>query len=173
MTMELIKDVLEVAYYIAFIYLTWRIVQYSKGSYLAQTEKRHQVLCKVCIMGDKEKNLTKYGVEVYNLGNEIAKNVTISVGEKISFKCDYIKPNESIVYPVDVILHMPDGNRVFFGDGDEELDINAPFPVKISVDGKQETFNLSTDILFASIGGDGLSEISRSIDRVASVIRNK
>ena len=88
------------------------------------------------------------------------------------FKCDFIKPNESIVFPIGEIIHTAGGNRVAFGNGMGELYRDSPFTVELKLDGKQESFDVSTDMLFSYTGSE-TSEIVKSIEHVASAIKNK
>ena len=168
--MNCVKDILEMAYYVAFIILTYLIVKYSRKTFLLQAQKSHNVLCKICVIGEQANHQTKYGLELYNYGNDIAKDVTIKVQDALEHKCDFIKPNESVVYPIGTILHVIAGNRVLFENMPKELEPGEPIEVVVNVDGKSSQYSLSTDILFSVISGNELSEISKSIERVASEI---
>ncbi len=170
--MSNIKDLLEVAYYVAFIVLTYLIVKYARKTFLLQSEKSHSILCKLCVIGDQAHYQTKYGVELYNYGNDIAKDVTVKVQNSLSFKCDYIKPNESVVYPLGVIMHMIAGNRVLFDNITKEVQPGETIEAVVSVDGKQTTHTLCADLLFSIIPGSGLNEIANNIEKVASEIRD-
>ena len=48
--MGILKDILEIVYYVAFIILTYLIVRYAKKTYILQSNKEFQLLCKVCVM---------------------------------------------------------------------------------------------------------------------------
>lgn len=136
--MSYIKDLLEIAYYVAFIVLTYLIVKYAKKTFLLQSEKSHSILCKLCVIGDQAHYQTKYGVELYNYGNDIAKDVKIKVQDSLSFKCDYIKPSESVVYLLGVIMHMVSRNRVLFDNITKEVQPGETIEAVVSVDGKQD-----------------------------------
>lgn len=170
--MGIIKDILEAAYYVAFIILTCRIVMYAKETFIMQSEKCHKILCKIYINNENQSSSTEYGLELYNYGNDVAKDVKVIVKDTISFKCDFIKPNESILFPLGTVLRNVKGdNIVLFGDKGEKLNREFPFSVELETDGERETREVNTDILF-SFMGRGYNAIANSIDRVASEIRN-
>lgn len=172
--MNCIKDVFEIAYYVAFIILTFLIVKYTRKTFLLQSEKSHSILCKLNVMGYKDHYHTEFGVEVYNYGNDVAKDLIISVENEISFTCDYIKPNESVIYPLGIIIHTIEENHVQLNATNERKEVppQTPLNVTVTIDGEEKTYQLSTDLLFSIMGGPGFSEIVRSIDRVSSEIRN-
>lgn len=119
--MAVLKDSLEIIYYIAFIVLTALIVYYAYKTYKFQSEKSCELLCKVCILeetlGDFE---FRYALEVYNHGNQVAERVKIVInGESITV-ADFIKPNESFVYPLGNIGQMIGCNRVWPDQGEKE-----------------------------------------------------
>ena len=141
----LIKDVLEIIYYISFIILTFLIVVYAIKTYKFQTKTESTLFCKLYVpsveLGYAEQLVC---LEVYNCGNRTAKNATVIIGGKKVAIIDYIKPNESVALPIGNVLRMLGGNRVFI----QEQEITAEIVVvTISIDGEEIPFEVSTSTL--------------------------
>ena len=101
--MQCLKDVLEIIYYIAFIILTVLIVKYAKQTYDMQSEKKYKLLCKLFFdRKSVEKSSFSFFLEVYNYGNVVSENIEIFVGEKRITTIDFVKPNESYYFPLDM-----------------------------------------------------------------------
>ncbi len=141
----LMKDVLEIAYYIAFIILTFLIVRYAIKTYRFQTKTESTLYCKLYVpaaeLGFVEQLVC---LEVYNYGNKPAENVTINIGTKKVATVDYIKPNESASFPIGEVLRMIGCNRVFIQSQEIHADTVT---IAIGVAGKEIPFEISTTAL--------------------------
>ena len=171
--MQCIKDVFEIAYYIAFIILTWLIVRYSRKTYKLQSNKESRLLCKIFIReANVENGVFPFYLEIYNFGNMVARDIDVFVLESKITTVDFIKPNESYYFPLGNVYQMINCNRVFIFDDESELENNANIPVGLRTKEQTSTFKLNTNILFASrrkVESDS-SEIADAIKNVATVI---
>ncbi len=173
--MALIKDVLEIVYYISFIVLTALIVYYAYKTYRLQSEETCKLLCKIYILKETLGSFqSRYALEIFNHGNKVAEKVKIVLnGEDITV-VDFVKPNESFMFPVGELVQMIESNRVWLDSG-EELQQGAVLDVQlVSVDAVH-TFQVNTDLLFTYRGtangtlsevADAVKEISFSINRL-------
>lgn len=145
--MGCVKDVLEVSYYIAFIILTCLIVKYTKKTYLFETEKKYELLCRLCIREETlGGRMLGYALEVYNAGNLTARNIDIVVNGINYSKIDFIQPHDSFLYPMGGFIQTLGGNVTL--NGIEIPEKGTPLEVKLLVDGRETAFQLCTDILF-------------------------
>ena len=171
--MQSIKDILEIIYYIAFIVLTWLIVKYSIKTYKLQSSKSSKLLCKISVFPEKnDKDIFQYYLEIYNFGNEVAKEIEVMVENILITKIGFIKPNESFYYPIGTIRQMSSCNRVYILDDEHEIEKDQCIEVDLKTKKQTNKFNLNTDILFASRRdwgsdyeriADAIEEVSRSI----------
>lgn len=171
--MNCVKDVLEIAYYVAFIVLTWKIVQYSRKTYELEASKKYELLCKLNIMEETTGDYVfGYALEIYNAGNDVAKNIEVQSFGKHITTIDFVKPGSSTYYPLGRIMRMMGANTSPH-DNDIKVESGKPLNVVLIVDGNTIDYSLSTDILFATrdnVTGtlkgieDELSGIKRAID---------
>lgn len=171
--MQSIKDILEIIYYIAFIVLTWLIVKYSIKTYKVQTSKTSNLLCKISLSPEKnDKDFSQYYLEIYNFGNEVAKEIEVMVENNLITTIGFVKPNESFYYPIGTVSQMISCNRVYLLDDEHEIEKDQCIEVDLKTKNQTNKFNLNTDILFASRRdwgsdyeriADAIEEVSRSI----------
>lgn len=97
--LDTVKDILEIIYYVAFIVLTWLIVRYARKTYILQSNKQFQLLCKVCVMKETLGSFQfYYALEIYNYGNDVARQIGVVIEDKQVTSIDFIKPNESYFF---------------------------------------------------------------------------
>ena len=168
-----VKEIAEIVYYIAFIIFTSIIVIVSVKTYFLQAGKHHKLLCKIAILNSRN-SITEFGIELFNHGNEVAKDIKISIAGQNQFGCDFIKPNESVIFPVGLAFHLRDENNKhvtqigLLGEYPKELQPNCLLDVDLFLDGKHETHKLRTELLsFYQSSNDGFDKIARAIDSIA------
>ena len=184
--MSTVKDILEIIYYVAFIILTWLIVRYARKTYILQSNKEFQLLCKVCIMKETLGSYQfQYALEIYNYGNDVAKHGGVVIeGERVT-SIDFIKPNESYIYPLGSVWQMINCNRVWLNQG-EELTHGTPIKIQLTVNQKTYSFDMNTDLLYEYRGvtmgtlrdiskeiantGDAIKKLSDKLDNIATRI---
>ena len=172
--MQSIKDILEIIYYIAFIVLTWLIAKYAIKTYKLQSNKESKLLCKIFISeANVENGVFPFYLEIYNFGNIVARDIDVFVLENKIATIDFIKPNESFYFPLGNVYQMIACNRVFLFDDESELENNANISVKLRTKEQTSTFELNTNIIFASRRKveSNSSEIADSIKNIATVIK--
>ena len=171
--MNIVKDILEIIYYVAFIILTWLIVWYAKKTYTLQSNKEFQLLCKVCIMKETLGAFEfRYALEIYNYGNDVARHIGVVIEDKQITSVDFIKPNESYIYPLGSVGQMMSCNRVWPDQG-EELTRGTPIKVQLTVKQKTYTFDMNTDLLYEyrGVAMGTLRDISKEIGDVGDEIK--
>lgn len=173
--MNIVKDCLEIVYYVAFIILTYLIVMYAKKTYRLQSERSFLLLCKINVQestfGDYD---YRYMLEIYNYGNDVARQISVIVSGKHISTVDFIKPNESYMFPLGTVGQMIGCNRVWPDNGDE-LNEGDTIHVQLIVEGKSYEFNVNTDLLFSCKGTytGTLKEVSSQIDDVCKAIKQE
>lgn len=95
----LVTEQWEIIYYVAFIVLTVVIAAYTAKSYWLQSKSKAEILCK-CITADGGKGNGKVLLEVYNHGNAIAKNITISMQNIFVATIPFLKAEECFLMPI-------------------------------------------------------------------------
>ena len=144
-----VKDILEIAYYVAFIILTYRIVQYAIRTYDLEASKKYELLCKITIPNPViEYNEFPFFLEIYNAGNIVAKNVKVSVSEKLQFTIDFVKPGSYELFPLGTMGCMISNNVLL--DGSTTICRGEKIEVVLNIDGKKSHHKIDTEILFAS-----------------------
>ena len=172
--MNIAKDILEIVYYVAFIVLTWLIVRYARKTYILQSSKEFQLLCKVCViketLGDFEFH---YALEIYNYGNDVAKQIGVVVENENVTTIDFIKPNESYIYPLGVVGQMMGCNRVWPNQG-QELKRGTSIKVQLVINRKTYDFDVNTDLLFEyrGVATGTLRDISKEIGNASDKIKD-
>lgn len=173
--MNCIKDALEIAYYIAFIILTWRIVLYAKSTYELESSRQYDLLCRLVIREDTiGGSIFGFSLEVYNAGNKVAKNVTVTQNGKQITVIDFVKPNSSSYYPLDRIMHMMTEN-IPAPDNSIAVEKGKALKLTLVVDGKASDYELNTDILFATrdINTGTLKEIEEKLAAIEKAINTE
>ena len=169
--MQCIKDIFEIIYYMAFIVLTWLIVKYSIKTYKLQSSKTSKLLCKISVSpGKNDKDFSQYYLDIYNFGNEVAKEIEIWVEENFITTIGFIKPNESYYYPIGTVSQMISCNRVCLLDEEREIEKDQSIAVKLKTKEHTCDFMLNTDILFAARRDWG-SDYERIADAIEEVSR--
>lgn len=172
-SLNIVKDILEIIYYVAFIILTWLIVRYARKTYILQSSKEFHLLCKVCVMketlGDFE---FRYALEIYNYGNDVAKQIGVVVENEQVTTVDFIKPNESYIYPLGAVGQMIGCNRVW-PDRGEELQRGTPIKVQLVINQKTYLFKMNTDLLYEyrGVATGTLRDISKAIGNANAKIK--
>ena len=184
--MNIVKDVLEIIYYLAFIILTWLIVRYARKTYILQSNKTFQLLCKTCVMQETLGSYQfQYALEIYNYGNEVAKHIGVVIEDEQVTNIDFIKPNESYIYPLGTVVQMVNCNRVWLNQG-QELARGTPIKVQLTVNQKTYSFDMNTDLLYEYRGvtmgtlrdiskeivnaGNAIKKLSDKLDKIATRI---
>jgi hypothetical protein len=162
--MNCTKDTFEIAYYIAFIILTAIIVVYAIRTYNFQTKKKHKLLCKFCIIDQRESDATNFGIEIYNCGNEAARDLKVTINKNMSFNTDYIKPDEAVVIPVGSFLVSSAGTGILYNRHVVKIQEDHPFIVSIEMPDSREEFKLNTDfLLYHFRGRDRMISLAKEI----------
>lgn len=171
--MDIVKDILEIIYYVAFIILTWLIVRYARKTYMLQSNKGFQLLCKVCVMKETLGAFEfRYALEIYNYGNDVARQIGVVIEDEQVTSIDFIKPNESYIYPLGSVGQMMSCNRVW-PDRGEELTRGTPIKVQLTANQKTYIFNMNTDLLYEyrGVAMGTLSDISKEIGDAGDKIK--
>ena len=149
--MVIIKDLLEILYYIAFIYLTCRIVLYAKKTYEDQTKQVSTLYLKLFVpssqLGYTEQTIF---LEIYNHGTRPAKNIKLVYDNKTIGTISYIKPNGSDYLPIGEVYKTLGENAVYFQNN--KLPQDSPVEVVVSENDYTMSFSLSTSVLFIRSG---------------------
>lgn len=174
--MQCIKDVLEIIYYIAFIVLTGLIVKYAKQTYVLQSRKDSKLLCKIFVDTlNIDNTFFPFYLEIYNFGNEVSKDIEVSLLENQLFKVDFIKPNESCYIPVGNVIQTLGGNRVMLLDDEIMQEDSLIVRIKMLKEKTSMIFDLNTSILFASKSMesgsdkivDAIKDTTRAIEKIS------
>ena len=171
---QFIKDILEIIYYIAFIVLTWLIVKYSIKTYKLQTSKTSNLLCKISLSpGKNDKDFSQYYLEIYNFGNEVAKEIEVMVENTLITTIGFVKPNESFYYPIGTVRQMISCNRVYLLDDEHEIEKDQNITVKLKTKDHTSNYTLNTDILFTSRRdwGSDYERIADAIDDLSRYVQ--
>jgi hypothetical protein len=170
--MGTLKDMLEIIYYIAFIVLTCLIVNYAKKTYEFQSDKTFQLFCKICILQETIGGYNfRYALEIYNYGNNIAKNIEVIVDNKKITIIDFIKANESCIYPLGDVGQMIGCNRIW-PDAGGELEKGAALSVQLIVEGNKYNYKINTDLLhsYRGVGNGTLGDISDKLEDISAAV---
>ena len=173
--MDCFKYYLEIAYYIAFIILTGLITYYAARTYSLESSRKYELLCDLIIHDTTTAGFyVGYALEVYNAGNKVAKNVSVSVEGNSLTIIDFVKPNSSYVFPVGKLLQTLGGARAS-EDSMILVEQGKPFTVTLSVDNQDLIYHVNSDLLYAtqiintgSIGG--IEDRLRGIEREMSAL---
>lgn len=163
--MTVLKDSLEITYYIAFIFLTALIVYYAYKTYKFQSEKSCKLLCKMSILKETLGGFEfRYALEVYNYGNLVAEKVKIIIKGKCITIADFIKPNESFVYPLGKIRQTMGGNHVLPDQGGA-LQQGESLIVQLEINEDTHNYEVNTDLLYAyrGVANGTLKDVSNAI----------
>ena len=166
--MNCIKDTLEIIYYIAFIVLTFKIVQYARRTYELEASQKYELLCDFAIHDiSSGQHYIGFALEIYNAGNKVAKNVDVVIDEKKITTINFIKPNASYVFPVGEMLQTMGGN-ISFGNNNVEIVQGKKIKVLLTVDGESIEYNLSSDLLFATRLAEtgSIKDIERALKQI-------
>lgn len=175
MFMQCTKDILEIIYYIAFIVLTYLIVKYAKQTYILQSSKNSKLLCKIFVKASNVENgMFPFYLEIYNFGNDVAKDIEVFFYETKITTIDFIKQNESYYFPLGNVVQTLAGNRVFILDNKKEIENDTTIHIKLLMQEKTSVFEMSTDILFASRSTenatdkivDAVNDVTRAIEKL-------
>ena len=174
--MNSVKDIFEIVYYVAFIVLTGMIVIYARRTFVFQTKKTHNLMCKFCIMEENTSRELGIGIEFYNYGNDIAKDISVNIDNSYKLQIEFIKPNESVVFPVGEIYLTMDTNVVYFNTPGNSRQIakDEKVTVLVSTSEGEKAFFPSTDILFCYRGfSSSDSQIVKKLSDIESAIKQR
>lgn len=142
----LVTEQWEIFYYIAFIVLTLIIAAYTIKTYLLQSRKKSELLCK-CSESDGGKGNGRVLLEIYNHGNAVAKDICITI-QKLSFgSIPFLKPRESYFIPIGHSINTGDHKTVIsFTDGinlsSSQLEVELAFCT-----GETQMFSIDMSLL--------------------------
>jgi hypothetical protein len=89
------KEQWELIYYVAFVILTFCIFLITVKTYLFQTKRVSEIFCK-CVEKTTENSYeSNVFLEIYNHGNDLAKNIKVQVQNKDFGIIPFLKPDES------------------------------------------------------------------------------
>lgn len=198
MPLDTTKDILEIIYFIAFIVLTYLIVIYARKTYRLQTEKAFQLLCKISV---QEVSIRSYNfnLEVYNRGNDVAKQIDVKIWNAHLTTIDFIKPEESYIIPIGEFGSRTGGRIYLYSGGELKHDVlptevyrSIPILVQLVINCKTYEFTINTDILYlyreyytstlgeisceisvlSNIMEEGLKEMNNQLKQISSGIDN-
>lgn len=174
--MTCIKDLLEIVYYFAFIVLTYLIVKYAKKTYKFQISKSSKLLCKITALPTSASKYTfNFNLEIYNLGNDVAKNIKVFIDDNQITTINFIKPNESVFYPIGVVHQMIEQNRAWLNVNGKELKEDDLLCIDLKSDNDTESFEANIDILFALRTNEltTLDDVVTAIEGVTKAVEHK
>jgi hypothetical protein len=158
----------ELAYYIAFIILTFAIAAIALKTYFSQFKKISQIYCK-CIEIDDNIYL-----EIFNYGNSIAKDVAVKIQGIDYGKIEYLKPNETHKICVGFVVHTLGANYINF---DILVENVKTMNTEITVENKTQIFSIDLSVFEkffgAKIADHSIKDISSEIKRLTQVIERK
>ena len=150
-TLVIIKDALEIVYYIAFIVLTGIIAHYAYKSYSFESSRNYELLCG---LKTNEDNLSDYdfgfSIEIYNAGNAVAKDIRLIVENEYLTTIDFVKPNSSAYYPLGQMMQTLGGNIPAPNGENIRIEEKKPLKVELQIDGRSTSYSLCSDILFVT-----------------------
>ena len=168
------KDYWECLYYLAFIVLTVCIAFFTAKTYLFQTKKSSKLFCK-CTESQTGGVSGNVFFEIYNHGNDIAKNITIQIEGQLYGSIAFLKPNESYMLCFAFVLRSAEGlPNILTHDSQLEGD---SIRVVLDVDGVMQPHDVDLSIvkiprMHPSTGTRSAERIANSIERVANVLDN-
>jgi len=170
----LYKDQWELVYYVAFIVLTVIIALIAAKTYLFQTRKISNLLCK-CIESKMIDYQSSFCLEIYNHGNAIAKNISVEIQGRDYGIIPFLKPAESYVIGLTTISQTI-GARFFEADGLEIKD--NIISVELGSSGEIEKYDIDISIIlssrnFSETDTRGSEDIVRSIRELTKALNNK
>ena len=165
--MSCIKDFLEIIYYIAFVVFTWLLVKYTYKTYKLESNRHYSLLCQVV----QQEAFVDYEfsaiLEIYNEGNQIAKNVNVVIENGNPIYIDFIKAEGSFYIPLGTMVQTMVGVRPL-ESGNVSLKKGNPLNVSITVDEKRTDYEINTDWLFVEKNNCGsLRGIEEKLDLIA------
>lgn len=171
MTFDDWKNIMELAYYIAFILITVGLAYYAAKTYHFQADKYSEIFFKIHI---PESEMTKRQfmvmLEVYNHANIAVKNIEIQIeGEEIE-TIDFLKPGETYYFPIGFAFTSMAGIQAHIMS--KEFNKPTPLNVLCMLHNKKFESVVNMDIIFNKcvIGKEPLDDISRSLEKVASIL---
>ncbi|MGL4941618.1 MAG: hypothetical protein ACRC46_00320 [Thermoguttaceae bacterium] len=164
------KDVLEATYYVAFVFLTLMLVWLQIQSYLYQTKKHSELLCKVVIQPHRGA-FEAIVLEIYNDGNSVAKNVKVFCEDHLFQEIAFIKPQESYCCRLSFTIQngLTGGSSlssIHREYNKESITITVKEPTRT------QTLQLGSSINTEErVGSDHLGAIARSVEEIVRVLQ--
>ncbi|MDP4132679.1 MAG: hypothetical protein Q8882_01540 [Bacillota bacterium] len=162
------KDIWECIYYVSFIVLTAILAFYTGKTYLFQSSKHSNLLCKLSINeATAFKANCTFSLEIYNFGNDIIKNVSIKIADKDFAFVDFLKPNESYYLPLGYIISLSEKNFVMLFDNN--LKENEQLKVSLEYSNESKIFLIDTKPLhnMTISSNKGSEKISDSLEKIS------
>ena len=148
--MHCIKDILEIAYYVSFIILTYKIYTNARKTYELEASRQYELLCKLSIREETTGGtIFGYALEVYNAGNKVAKSIDVEIQGKHLTTIDFVKPGSSAFFPLGHVGIMQVDNKSL-SDNEIMVEKNNPLNVRLLVDGRSLEYEMNTDVIFAT-----------------------
>lgn len=146
-TPNILKDSLEILYYVAFIILTILMVVYARKTYLFQSKQDSRLFCKLYVPPADFGKVTQFVcLEIYNDGTAVAKSIQVGLYGRELALIDFIKPNESISLPIGELGMMVGCNRIWIQAN--EISEKEVLPITLTTNGESTTHMISTSALF-------------------------
>ncbi len=165
---------LEAVNYIAIILLTLLALIYAIKSYKYQSKESYDILCRLNVLDKAANGNFVCGLEVYNNGNKVAKNIELLFENKHIVYIDYIKPEETFKFPVGLYSQSINGTTHNTG-AHMTLPIyqGKNLELVFKIDGKSKGISVNTDIIFEYdyVGGNSNRDIERAIKEVSNSVK--
>ena len=159
----LVTEQWEIIYYVAFILLTIGIAFFTAKTYYFQAKKTSELFCK-SVEKEANKGNSNLYIEIYNYGNEIAKDISVNIQEIDFGVIPFLKPLESYLIPTAYFIHASD-KKIIFSEQIKLKNDTDVVNVKISVGKNIKKYEVNIRIQESS---SKLSEIdTRAQDKIA------
>lgn len=90
--------------------MTIGIAFYTAKTYYFQSKRASELFCK-SIEKDANRGTSNLYIEIYNYGNDIAKDISVNIQETDFCVIPFLKPLESFLIPIGYIIYAS-GNRI-------------------------------------------------------------
>ncbi len=134
----------ELIYYVAFILLTIGIAFFTAKTYFFQSKKTSELFCK-SVEKDANKGNSNLYIEIYNYGNDIAKDISVNIQEIDFGVIPFLKPYESYLIPIAYFVHTSD-KKIFFSDRIKFNNNTSVVNVKLSIRENVKKYEVNIEI---------------------------
>ena len=163
------KDQWELIYYIAFVILTFGLAFFAARTFYFQTKKSSKLYCK-CVMLPPDGRERNMYLEIYNYGNDIAKNIKVQIENTDLGNIPFLRPNESYMIFFASFGLMMSGD---FKKLDSKIPIdNKLVRVYIDINGTKQTHEIDISFFMTSVNPaeTGAEHIANAISKLESKI---